>query len=85
MQVKKSVSMFTWRKIYKTKLAKALLVRDDEDITYQKQKKWSAYEGKRIIFFDNTNITIKQPTNAKAQQSAYSAYYGGNVRKGAVA
>jgi hypothetical protein len=56
----------------------------NEDNTYHKQEKGNAYEGERVIFFDNTDITIKQPTHVGEQQSTYSAFYGGNVGKGVV-
>jgi hypothetical protein len=82
----------TLRTIYDRKLKHVLDARNiwpryvtmKEDETYCKPDKWEAYEGKRVIMFDNTNIIVRQPSNADAQRITYSLYYAGNVGKGAV-
>jgi hypothetical protein len=56
----------------------------EEDTTFRKNGKWEAYNGKRVVMFDNTNIDIHQPTEAESQLNTYSLYYSGNVGKGAV-
>jgi hypothetical protein len=56
----------------------------NEDKTYWKVIKWDAYDGKRLIMFDNTNIIIRQPSDAEAQRSTYPLYYSGNAGKAAV-
>jgi hypothetical protein len=84
------ISCDTCRKVYENKLQKVLMVRAEwpryvtmvNDCTYRKEDKWTAYKGKRVVFFDNTNIPMKQPANAGAQQCTYSIYYGGNLGKG---
>jgi DDE superfamily endonuclease len=55
-----------------------------DDVTYRKDFKWDAYDGKRVVFFDNTNIPMRKPSDAEAQRATYSLYYSGNVGKGAV-
>ena len=44
----------------------------------------SSYSDKRIIFWDNTDIRLSTPSDAEFQRNTYSAYYAGNVAKGAV-
>jgi hypothetical protein len=63
---KYGISSTTCRNIYDNKLNKLLSVQEwswyvpfDKDKTYGKQDKWEAYEGKRVIMFDNTNITMR--------------------------
>ena len=47
--------------------------------------RWDAsYSDKRIIFWANTDIRITTPSDAEHQRNTYSAYYAGNVGKGAV-
>jgi hypothetical protein len=80
----------TLRTIYDQKLKQVLDARNiwpryvtmKEDETYRKSDKWEAYKGKRVIMFDNTNIIVRQPSNADAQRITYSLYYAGNVGKG---
>jgi hypothetical protein len=80
------------REIFDNKLDAVLKIRQEwprycsllEDETYHKEVKWDAYKGVRVIMFDNTNIMIRQPTDADAQRCPYSVYYSGNVGKGAV-
>jgi hypothetical protein len=93
VQYKYHVSDVTVRKIYDKKLDEALALRlrwprfasFEEDKTYRKQEeKWEAYKGKRVIMYDNTNVRMKQPSDAEAQRATYSMYYSGNVGKGAV-
>jgi hypothetical protein len=90
--IKYRVSDVTLRKIYDKIMKKALKARLEwpryvsinEDETYRKENRWDAYIGQRVIMFDNTNIGIKQPSDAEAQRATYSVYYSGNVSKGAV-
>jgi hypothetical protein len=70
--------------VLRTRMAWPRYVTMAEDCTYRQQDKWEAYDGKRVIMFDNTNIIIRVPSNADAQRNTYSLYYAGNVGKGAV-
>jgi len=50
-----------------------------------RREKWNIrYDGKRVIMWDNTDIKLSKPSDASLQRLTYSAYYGGNVGKGAV-
>ena len=33
-----------------------------------------AYSGKQVVMYDNTNIKVRQPSNADAQRSTYSQH-----------
>ena len=47
--------------------------------------KWvDRYGWKRIILWDNTNITIPAPSDADTNRETYSAYYDENCAKGGV-
>ena len=47
-----------------------------------KGRKWKGkYNGKRVIFHDNTGIPLFKPNDAYKQRLTYSSYYGGNVAK----
>jgi hypothetical protein len=82
------------RDIYDNKLKKVLSVRSawpryvtiQEDETYRNNitGKWIAYEGRRVVMFDNTIVNMIQPSDGGAQRATYSLYYSGNVGKGAV-
>jgi hypothetical protein len=92
LEFKYLLSSSAMRKVYDNKLNQVLEARKnwprfvsiDEDQTYRKPFKWDAYQGKRVVMYDNTNITMKQPSDAEAQRATYSLYYRGNVGKGAV-
>ena len=50
-----------------------------------RSEKWNErYDGKRVVMWDNTNVNMPKPQDAKMQRQTYSAYYGGNVGKGAI-
>uniref|UniRef100_A0A7S4NEM8 DDE Tnp4 domain-containing protein n=1 Tax=Odontella aurita TaxID=265563 RepID=A0A7S4NEM8_9STRA len=50
-----------------------------------RSEKWNdRYGGKRVVMWDNTNVNMPKPRDASMQRQNYSAYYGGNVGKGAV-
>ena len=42
------------------------------------------YNGKRVVFWDNTGIDLHKPTDALLQRLTYSPYYAGNVAKGGI-
>jgi hypothetical protein len=48
------------------------------------EKGKDTYDNKRIIMWDSTALPIHTPGAAELQQNTYSAYYAGNVAKGAV-
>ena len=56
----------------------------EDDVLGGQHWESSSYSNKRVIFWDNTNIKLPQPSDATAQRNTYSAYYAGNVGKGAV-
>ncbi len=56
----------------------------EEDLALRDNKWKAAYDGKRIIMWDNTALPIKQPSDAELQRNTYSAYYAGNVAKGGI-
>jgi hypothetical protein len=56
-----------------------------EDVALMSDKWKERYKGKRIIFWDNTNLNLKgQPADANYQRAMHSVYYGGSVAKGGV-
>ena len=48
--------------------------------------KWNdRYDGKRVVFWDDTNVSFQfMPSDANMQRLTYSAYYGHNCAKGGV-
>ena len=48
--------------------------------------KWNErYDGKRVVFWDDTNVPFNfMPSDANMQRLTYSAYYGQNCAKGGV-
>ena len=56
----------------------------NEDLQLRGTRWDASYSDKRIIFWDNTDIPINTPADAEHQRNTYSAYYAGNVGKGAV-
>ena len=56
----------------------------NEDLQLRGTRWDASYSDKRIIFCDNTDIPINTPADAEHQRNTYSAYYAGNVGKGAV-
>jgi DDE superfamily endonuclease len=62
-----------------------VFVRHSEDKLLRNNTKWHHYNNERIVMWDNTNIPfIFKPSTADNQRRTYSAYYAGNVAKGAV-
>ena len=59
-------------------------LRFQEDLELRGPRWDSSYSDKRIVFWDNTDIRIVTPADAEVQRNTYSAYYAGNVAKGAV-
>jgi hypothetical protein len=56
-----------------------------EDKTMRQQKWETEYSNNRLIMWDNTYVLLCfKPADAEAHRNTYSAYYGGNVGKGAV-
>jgi hypothetical protein len=56
-----------------------------EDKTMRQQKWENEFSTNRLIMWDNTSVPLCfMPTDAEAQRNTYSAYYAGNVGKGAV-
>jgi hypothetical protein len=55
-----------------------------EDTELKKQQWSNDYGERRIIMWDNTDISIPKPSDAEAQRLTYSPYYGGNVAKGSI-
>jgi hypothetical protein len=90
MADKYNVSESTIRKVHDSKMKHVArqqwpkYVSLQEDETYRNKSKWSAYDGKRVVMYDNTNIKINQPSCAEAQCATYLLYYSGNFGKGAV-
>ena len=80
------------RELFQTKLDIMLNCRENwpryatylEDSALRSHRWDSAYAGKRVVFWDNTNINLSKPSDADAQRNTYSAYYAGNVAKGGV-
>lgn len=56
----------------------------EEDVTLRAEKWKNRYPGKRIVFWDDTNINIPAPRDASLNRRTYSSYYNGNVGKGGV-
>lgn len=82
----------TLRHVFDTKLAIhkkirrkwPIFVTYQEDAILRKQHWNDEYRGRRLVMWDNTNVRMYQPTDGDNQRKTYSAYYGGNVAKGAV-
>ena len=55
-----------------------------EDELLRDSVKWSAYAGKRVIEWDNSDVKVCVYENPLYQRNTYSKYYGGNCAKGAV-
>lgn len=81
------------KKVFRKKLALVKRARDSwpayvsmEIDAKLRSEKWNErYGGKRVVMWDNTNVNMPKPRDARMQRQTYSAYYGGNVGKGAVA
>jgi DDE superfamily endonuclease len=57
----------------------------EEDVTIRKVKWGETYgNDRRLIMWDNTDVTMYKPSQAEAQRLTYSQYYSGNVGKGSV-
>jgi hypothetical protein len=57
-------------------------VNEEEDKNLRKEKWNENYDGRRVIFWDTTNVPLcYKPSSADAQRNTYSAYYSGNVAK----
>jgi hypothetical protein len=92
MADKYNLSEVTLRKVFNKKIKLALTARQQwpsyvsmlEDELFRKENRWEAYNGRRVVMYDNTNIKMNQPSCAEAQRATYSLYYSGNVGKGAV-
>ena len=89
---KYKVNDVTLQKNFISKLKKVLKVREQwprfatyhEDELYRHPIKWLAYEGTRVLMFDNTNVHVRKSSDAEVQRTTYSLYYADNVGKGAV-
>ena len=55
----------------------------EEDHALRKNK-WQHYNGSRAIFWDMTNVSGYQPSDARAQRMTYSEYYGENCLKAGI-
>ena len=55
-----------------------------EDELLRDSVKWSAYAGKRVIEWDNSDVKVCVYENPLYQRNTYSKYDGGNCAKGAV-
>ena len=79
-------------KVFKSKLTVELTCRAswpeflsfDEDFHFMRDVYKETYEGKRIVFWDNTNINIAQSSCADFQRATWSSYYAHNCLKGGV-
>ena len=50
-----------------------------------RDNRWNLrYAGRRIVFWDGTDVRMPKPSNPDLQRLTYSRYYGGNVAKGSV-
>lgn len=48
-------------------------------------KKWKVkYKNMRVVFWDNTNVSVPESSNPNINRHTYSHYYNGTVAKGAV-
>jgi hypothetical protein len=57
----------------------------EEDRRLRKTKWNNKYEGHRVVFWDDTNISFcYKPSGANEQRLTYSSYYGKNCAKGGV-
>jgi hypothetical protein len=56
----------------------------EEDVTLMSAWWQNKYGTKRVILWDNTNINIPAASDSHLNRHTYSAYYAGNVVKGAV-
>jgi hypothetical protein len=80
------------KRAFRKKLALAKRARDSwpayvsmEVDSKLRSEKWNdRYAGKRVVMWDNTNVNMPKPHDARMQRQTYSAYYGGNVGKGAI-
>ena len=80
------------RKIYDEKMRITINCRQrwpiyvslNEDESLRKPKWDENYLGKRVVMWDNTCIRLPKPLDPEAQRNTYSAYYAGNVGKGAI-
>ena len=56
----------------------------EEDLALRDPRWNERYSGKRVTFWDDTNIDMPHPGDASLNRRTFSSYYGGNVGKGAV-
>jgi len=56
----------------------------EEDLALRGEKWKSKYNGRRVIFWDDTNIDAPDPQDAETNRHWFSHYYGTCVAKGAV-
>jgi hypothetical protein len=56
----------------------------EEDVTLMSAWWYNKYGTKRVILWDDTNINIPAASDSHLNRHTYSAYYAGNVAKGAV-
>ena len=56
----------------------------EEDVTLMSAWWQNKYGTKRVILWDDTNINIPAASDSHLNRHTYSAYYAGNVAKGAV-
>jgi hypothetical protein len=86
------MSESTIRKILRHKLNAVLEARKrwprfvtlEEDVTLMSAWWLNKYGEKRVIMWDDANINIPAASDAHLSRHTYSAYYAGNVAKGAV-
>jgi hypothetical protein len=53
----------------------------EEDKTLRNEATWSAYEDKRVIFWDTSNLPISASKNAEEQSLTWNSYYHMNCAK----
>jgi hypothetical protein len=62
-----------------------MFVSQEEDEALRNDRWNCTYKGRRVVFWDNTNVDMRyKPTDASLNRRTYSSYYGGNVAKGGV-
>ena len=80
------------RRVYKGKLNLMINARNswpryakhDEDVKLCRDYWNERYEGHRVVQWDNTNVSIGNPSGARKQRTTFSSYYGENCAKGGV-
>lgn len=62
-----------------------MFVSQEEDEALRNDHWNCTYKGRRVVFWDNTNVDMRyKPTDASLNRRTFSSYYGGNVAKGGV-